>query len=100
MGQVNATRNPENVLPWLLENNADLYTVYDWASEHGYSAYMNTDSNGVRTISFTAPGGNASSSAKLGDLIILKNDVELTVVPAAQVSTTPGVGLWTISPAA
>lgn len=92
MGQVNVTRNTETLIGYQISTNADMWTVFDWASTHGYSANMNTDSHGVRTLGVTAPGGATSQSAVIGDLAVLKNNTELNLVPASQAP-----GLYTIS---
>jgi hypothetical protein len=81
-----------------METDQDFYTAHAWAKGHGYAASINADASGLMTIQFTAPGGTTSQTARLGDLLILKNDVELTVVLAANISSTPGEGVWTIAP--
>lgn len=92
MAQVNITRNTETLIGYQISTAQDMWTVYDWASSHGYSAHMNTDSNGNRTLGVTSPGGDKSQTAVMGDLAVLKNNTELTLVPAAQAA-----GLYTIT---
>lgn len=85
MGQlVNLTRNQEVLQGYQIENNTDLYTVWDWALNRGYTGHLNGDTNGNRTIGLTAPGGNVSQSASIGDWAVLKNDITVTLVPASQ----------------
>lgn len=94
MPQVSSvTRKPETLIGWQITTAADLWTIYDWASSHGYSAYMNTDINSVRTLTVTAPGGTMSQNAVLGDFAVLKNNTELNLVPASQAP-----GLYNITP--
>lgn len=85
MGQlIPVTRNEETLQAMQIETREEMFTVYAFATDHGYTAHLNADANGQHTLGITAPGGNTSQSARINDWAVLKNGAIVTLVPAEQ----------------
>lgn len=93
MDIVNLTRNAEVLNGGQINSLADMHVVQAWCEGKGYACHVNLDASNTPTMGITAPGGNTSQSAQVGDWIVLKNGVTVTVVPAEQAPS-----LYSIAP--
>lgn len=84
------TRNPETIIGMQLTNAADMQFVQNWCEGKDYACYVNIGQDNVWSMIITTPAG-VTMPAYINDWIVLKNDVQLSIVPASQ-----GAALYTI----
>lgn len=80
----NLTRNEESTIGKTLDTEDDFIEVWKFARTNGYAPLLQADPDtGDIRLSVTAPGGNTSMLANVGDWAVLRNNAVLTLIPAA-----------------
>jgi hypothetical protein len=77
----NLTRNEETLIGFVVEGIADMHAIQAWCDTANYGCNVNLPIDGAPTINVISPGGAAMPGA-VGDWAIIKNGVQITLVPA------------------
>lgn len=84
---VNISRQPDSLQAYQLTTPEDMVAALAYLAGGGYTGHINCSSeNGtpVWAMGLSSPNQNTSTSARIGDWIVVKNNVSASVVPADQ----------------
>lgn len=84
MGQLyNLSRKGESIVGLAIDGLVDMHTIQAWCVGKGYGCNINLTTDGNLSINVISPDGS-SMPGVIGSKAVLKNGVQINIVPASQ----------------